>query len=306
MKNRADDRRQDGKRKQSPGSPARGDSRPTAPDAAAQRPYQRRELVAILEEYGVSVAVFEGLRSDAYEKHLAGRSLAELEAFYDTLLNTTEHCESIRKKCPKWAGGKNDGKYPSTRTLGLIKRRIVAEETFNGLDMNEQFQKVFRARLKGLPVERQAAMYDTVLELLGNELLSAKLEGKPILKNLPGVDRLIKVAAGKARMEQADTRNPLKEEIQGGRLQLAREKFAFQVKQARPEPEPEEEENVETEGESGMTEDEKSAALLKRAFGITMTSHQRKLRALQDVVPQAAGENADPASDTTPGVPETN
>ena len=62
MKNRADDRRQDGKRKQSPGSPARGDSRPTAPDAAAQRPYQRRELVAILEEYGVSVAVFEGLR----------------------------------------------------------------------------------------------------------------------------------------------------------------------------------------------------------------------------------------------------
>ena len=138
---------------------------------------------------------------------------------------------------------------------------------------------------------------------MGNELLSAKLDGKPILKNLPGVDRLIKVAAGKARMEQADTRNRLKEEIQGGRLQLAREKFAFQVKQARPEPE--EEENVETEGESGMTEDEKSAALLKRAFGITMTSHQQKLRALQDVVPQAAGENADPASDTKPAC-ETN
>ena len=119
--------------------------------ARSSVPTSGRELVAILEEFGVSVAAFEGLRSDSYEKHLAGRSLAELETFYDTLLNTTEHCESIRQKCPKWVGGKNDGNYPSTRTLGLIKRRMAAEETFNSLDMNEQFQKVFQARLKGLP-----------------------------------------------------------------------------------------------------------------------------------------------------------
>jgi hypothetical protein len=37
----------------------------------------RRELLDILEEYGVSTYGFDGLRADAYEKDVAGRSLGE-------------------------------------------------------------------------------------------------------------------------------------------------------------------------------------------------------------------------------------
>jgi hypothetical protein len=86
---------------------------------------------------------------------------------------------------------------------------------------------------------------------LGNEVLSAKLEGKPILKNLPAVDRLIKVAAGKARVEQGAERNRLREkalEIRKANDEIRKEKWALEkaeLEKARAEAEPEEEGPVE-------------------------------------------------------------
>ena len=49
------------------------------------------------------VAGFDGLRSNAYENHLAGRSLSELEAFYRRLMNPCEGYGKTRKQCLPWA-----------------------------------------------------------------------------------------------------------------------------------------------------------------------------------------------------------
>jgi hypothetical protein len=96
----------------------------------------RDELVAVLEECGVSVAGFDGLRCDSYEKHLAKRSLAELESAYLTLLKPGEASAELQKKFPRWSKGhKYSEQLPSINTLMSIKHRIVAEETANGVSL---------------------------------------------------------------------------------------------------------------------------------------------------------------------------
>jgi hypothetical protein len=182
----------------------------------------------VLERFHISRAAFEELRSDSYEKHIARRSLDELEAFYTALLNTGEHYVAIQKVCPRWDDDeKHAGKLPSIRTLTVIKRRIMAEHTVDSLGANEQFLKVFRARAKGLPAERQAALYDTILELLGNELIAAMLEGKPLLGNLKGVDRIMKAKAMATRAEQGKRRLKIRE----GGLRIRTERLEWQCQQ---------------------------------------------------------------------------
>ncbi len=79
---------------------------------------ERTELVAVLEGCGVSVAGFDALRSDSYEKHLSRRNLAELEAFYRRLMNPGEGYGRIRQECLAWGiGSHHMGKLPSVRTL---------------------------------------------------------------------------------------------------------------------------------------------------------------------------------------------
>ena len=87
--------------------PAGRNACPTSPDGAADdrhrhHPYQRKELVGILEEYGVSVRGFDGLRSDSYEKQIAGRSLGDLETFYGLPLGAGRSYKELAPECPKW------------------------------------------------------------------------------------------------------------------------------------------------------------------------------------------------------------
>ncbi len=187
-------------------------------------------LAAVLERFHISRAAFEELRSDSYEKHIARRSVDELEAFYTALLNTGEHYGEIQKVCPRWDDDeKHAGKLPSIRTLTVIKRRIMAEHTVDSLGTNEQFLKVFQARVKGLPAERQAALYDTILELLGNELIGATLDGKPLLENLKGVDQVMKAKAMATRAEQGERRLKIRE----GGLRIRAERWELQKREVR-------------------------------------------------------------------------
>ncbi len=80
--------------------------------------------MGILEEYGVSVHGFDGLRSDAYEKQIAGRSLADLETFYGLLLGAGRSYKELAPECPKWG---KEPKPPHWTTLQGIKERIRME-----------------------------------------------------------------------------------------------------------------------------------------------------------------------------------
>ncbi len=276
-----------GKRKQNPVAPARGDSRPTIPDGAARHPYQRKELVAILEEYGVSVHGFDGLRRDSYEKHLAGRSLVELEGFYGTLFTSCEVYGKIQKQCPAWgAGSRRPGKLPSIKTLTEIRERIRLERRLADVSGHFKAFQTVAESLTGLPVAERAAALQGLQALIAAELMGLTIEGGKVLDHLPAVDRVIRAASAQARGENMEARAKLDVErlrLQEKALEIQNEKLkADDRRQKNKELEMKrkaeaqldkdqssDRPDAEAEGdeESGMTEDEKSAALLERAFG---------------------------------------
>ena len=232
-------------------------------------PPTRQTLLALLEQYNIPTSSFDALRNDSYEKHLAQRSLAELETFYENLLKPDAPYEKIQAKFPRWGPDHRfAGKLPSVVTLRTIRRRILADQALNNLTHQIEFLKSLKERLTGLPASHQSDTFDATLALMNEELLGARLDGKPLLENLPAVDRVIKAASVQARIRQTDTCNKLREEIQGGRLKLDREKFEHQVKMAKAGPPPKAEPEPEyEEDDSGMTEDEKSRALIESVYG---------------------------------------
>jgi len=233
-------------------------------------PPTRQALLALLEHLHIPTSSFDALRADSYEKHLAQRSLAELETFYENLLKPDAPYEKIQAKFPRWGPDHRfAGKLPSVVTLRTIRRRILADQALNNLTHQIEFLKSLKKRLTGLPASHQSDTFDVTLVLLNQELLGARLDGKPLLENLPVVDRIIKATSVQARIRQTDTCNKLREEIQGARLKLDREKFEHQVKMAKAGPPPPAKPEPEYEADdSGMTEDEKTHALIEKVYGL--------------------------------------
>ena len=239
------------------------------PHSELRTPHSRRALVAILDQFNISTASFDGLRSDSYEKHIAARSLEELAGLYRTLLEPGGSYEEKRQKCPPWSkGGKHGEKLPDPKTLRVIKHRIMAEQTLEDVEDKMALLRSMVKRLAGVSAPKQTEILDAMLALMNQELLNAKLDGQPIQENLPAVDRLLKVVSLKARVEQGATRNRLVEVIRGGRLKLDREKFRFQVKQATPEPEP-------AQVDDGPLDDHKTDALIEKVFGKNPYEHDQ-------------------------------
>ena len=161
----------------------------------------RRRLVDILEDYGVAVAGFDGLRSDAYEKHVASRSLAELETVYRALLRPSAAYEEIQKACPPWHKGEKSERPPGMTSLRLIKLRIMSDFSVREKVRSRGFMAA-RDQEGGEPVEKYTR---AATEIIGEELLGAKMEGKPMLENLKGFDQLLKAGSLRVR-EQRETR----------------------------------------------------------------------------------------------------
>src|SRR5271169_6905613 len=116
----------------------------------------RPALVAILEEFGVSVAGFDALRSDTYEKHIATRSLTELEGLYRTLLAPSGSYEEKQKLCPVWKkGGQGEDKLPDITTLSRIKHRIRAGQMVEDVDEKMERLRAMVERLAGVPVSQK-------------------------------------------------------------------------------------------------------------------------------------------------------
>ncbi len=328
---------------------------------------ERRQLISILEGFGLSVASFDGLRSDSYEKQIAGWPLRDLERFYEILLGAGRSYKEMALECPTWGEQK---KAPHFTTLKGIKHRIMAEQSLNE---KMQARALVAAREAGRVVSAEEVelpegvdYLEEGIEILGEELLSAKLDGRPVSENLRLLDRLLKMGSLRVKEERlawekegkpinqrdagpqpvtgTDKKTETAEteaEVEAAPLKAGLEqvilnesemeilesirtvamleglcgerKGEFRKQEVRKivdgmnqrdagpnQPVTATDKKVdqhdagplskaeggkaeaEDDEESGMTEDEKSAALLKRAFGITMTSYQRKLKAQQE------------------------
>ncbi len=151
---------------------------------------RRERLVAILENFGLSVAGFDALRSDAYEKQVAAESPEKLEQVYEALLDPALGFKEMRERCPVWPEvSRQAGKLPSMMTLREIKERILLE--WKVRDRMKHGGFVERLQEVGQNDEQMMAAASMIL---GDELLSAKLDGKPISENLRVLDRMLRIA----------------------------------------------------------------------------------------------------------------
>jgi len=186
----------------------------------------REELIEVLERYGVSVAGFDGLRSDSYEKHIASRSVAELAMIYSGLFRTSGPVEEVQAKLPRWGPEhkKYGGKLPGLSTLMLIKERIRTEQSVREW---RKAKGLIAARAEGGSHNDAKEFYHEGMEILAEELLAAKVDGKPISENLKVVDRLLKAALlevrerrearGEARLEWEKAGKPITKKAEGGK-----------------------------------------------------------------------------------------
>ena len=219
------------------------------------------KLLALLDKFNISVASFDSLRSDSYEKHIAKRSLAELDSVYATLLQPGSGYEEKRASFPRWGdGSKFSGNLPSMSTLCTIKHRIMAEQTAKDLDWFASQMEALSSRLTGLPTAKQAQVFEVILSLVGEELVRDKFDGKRLLKNLPAVDRLLKAAAIRSRERQSDRRIQLREQ----ELNLKQAKLLAELADSPSKPSA----LPPAKPASALTESEKTDAMIERIYGL--------------------------------------
>jgi len=259
---------------------------PQTPHSETPDP-KRSKLLAMFERLNLPVTMFDSLRSDAYEKDVAKQSVAQLEQVYLTLFNPGEACAEIQEQLPRWTDGKHAGRRPSINTLMKIKNRIMAQHVADDLDEHVEQMNSLLNRLSGLPADLRKDVYDLMMTVLGEELFKAKFDGKKLMENLPVVKCIMKDKELKMREREAAERLALQKtskELQKSRLELEEKKLAQRRQEAefrrstiggtssaadhRPSPHqiPPNEPSADEE-DSGLTEDEKSARLLERAFG---------------------------------------
>ena len=221
-------------------------------------PVSRQKLLTLLQHHGIAPAAFDALRADAYEKRLAAHSLTDLDHLYTTLLNPALSYLQMQPLCPPWPSGRQTGRPPSLQTLCDIKHRLMAEQTVNDLSRMEKLLTTLRHRSTVQSVALQTELFNAIIALLGEELLAAKLDGKPITENLRGVDRLIKVAALRLRQQQGEARQKLQERRED---RLDRRQSGNQCDTNQ------EDQDEYVEDDSGLTEDEKSRNLIEKIYG---------------------------------------
>lgn len=201
---------------------------------------EREALAALLERYGGSLQSFLDLRPDSYEHAIARQSLEHLEQVYAQVLAPGQTMEEARENCPPWpaagtsgAPSKYAGKLPSQNTLCEIGTRLRTEATLNDLGRVSHFVDKVRSRATKLPIGQQPKVLDTIMTLVGEEMVQQKLTGgKSVLENLDAVDRLLSndIAKTKAQFEQQkiDIRKQA-EERQRNKLKFEMDKLKDQV-----------------------------------------------------------------------------
>jgi hypothetical protein len=153
---------------------------------------QREALAALQERFGSSLESFLSLRPDSYEQALAAHSLGQLEECYSTVLKPGITLEQAQMVCPAWpAGSRFAGRQPSIRALSEIGTRLRTESTLNDLGRVSKFLDKLRSRATALPVGQQTDVLDSLVTMVGQEMIEAKMAGVPVSANLDPLDRLL-------------------------------------------------------------------------------------------------------------------
>lgn len=153
-------------------------------------PAKIAQLNEVIESYGGDPDGFWKQQSHSYEAVVARRSLSELERFYSLLFSPGKTYEEIRKNCPRWPkDSKQAGALPSDSVLSEIRYRFATEKTLGSSGYVMQFLEKFKAKATHAGSQE---ILDSVMRLISDEVVAAKLSGLPVSHQLKAVDRLLK------------------------------------------------------------------------------------------------------------------
>lgn len=165
----------------------------------------------VLGLHGLDRGTFDGLPGNCYEHALARENPALLHEFYKLLFAPGLTLAEVVDMAPAWpARTPRAGAKPSDAMVSNIGKRWRAEKVLNGFESVNRFVDGIRSKLSVLPSATSAPVMESLFDLLGQELLAAKLNGMPVSQQLEAMDRML--AKRKLEIAQEDAR-------------LARERF---------------------------------------------------------------------------------
>jgi len=154
--------------------------------------FDRKRLREIVESYDGNMRMFETLRSNSYEQSLAAHSLEDLDLLYSQIFAPGVSLKDTAQSCPPWPEGTRlAGERPKVKLLENIYNRFMAERGLNALTVEAERADAYGRAVRALPVEGQLKVLDMMLRTIGQEIMSAKMAGLPICKQLKPVDRFI-------------------------------------------------------------------------------------------------------------------
>jgi hypothetical protein len=131
----------------------------------------------------------------------------------------------------------------------------------------EKLLTSLRHRSSALSKELQTEMFNAIIAMLGEELLTAKLDGQPIMENLRVMDRLIKVAALRLREQQGEARLKLEERREDRQARRQPSNNPTTSKSSNPST-PKSSNPTSNPPSPRMTESEKTDAMIERIYGL--------------------------------------
>lgn len=159
------------------------------------------ELLAVLESHKIDLLVWESLGAASYEHALAASDPALLDQFLRLLFAPGLTLAKICEAAPPWpAGTKHAGRQPSDSLVSEIGKRWRGAAALAKVSDADAFMVKLAERLKASPYARSGPLLESVLDMVGQEVLSNKLDGVPMTEQLAAIDRLL----AKRKLDNAD------------------------------------------------------------------------------------------------------
>lgn len=192
-------------------------------------PSPNAALEAILLRYNLSPVSFHELRPDSYERCLAAHSLEQLELFYALLLEPDLTNQERAAQAPFWPKGtERAGELPSEYVVRMVRQRMFKERSLNDLSQVSDFIDRMKEKAGVQTAGNQMDVLDTLLNLMGEELLIAKLDGEEVKKNKDIAELLLSARSAKDRAATENAKLDLKKldaARKGEELKLSQQKF---------------------------------------------------------------------------------
>lgn len=123
-------------------------------------------------------------RSDSYEESLSEEKCEQLHAL---LSDSSLSLMQLRELVPVWGSGPRDGSKPSIASLSAIAARLRRDMTIDRVEDAARMMEQVHVKLSGKAPQE---ILDTVIQLIGQEVIQKTLEGEDP-KNRTAAARLL-------------------------------------------------------------------------------------------------------------------